>query len=404
MSDLFKTAPKEVTRYFDSKGSVPTFDWRDIAPDEHAFTFTVAKTAGFDVLDDIHDELARAVRDQVPFEEFRQSLTPTLQKKGWWGRAIATDPKTGVPDIVQLGSPHRLKTIYWANTRTAYAAGEWERTQRNKAFLPFILYQRTIARDPRDEHLGFVGIVLPVEHPFWETHYPPNGWGCECTVRQISRREAIALGWSEDQEEPVVVFENWKNKRTGKTEKVPRGIDPGWAQNPGKNRAKNVSSFLSDRVAALPGNRRTAAIEDIVGSPLLKAMYEKPKKGMFLPIAPVRQDLAQALGAEPSFVRLSSDSLQHMINERKERGLTLEDMSSALTVAANPEAAIPLKSKKGFTYLGEANGKKWRLVVKAVTNVRSGETEWWLNSFHRKTRKEIDRIVRRAERDGTLLK
>src|SRR5690606_37926146 len=67
------------------------------------------------------------------------------------------------------------------------------RAQRTKKALPFFLYIRTSSRDPREEHLGWVGIVLPVDHPFWNTHFPPNGWQCKCQVRQITAREAKRL-------------------------------------------------------------------------------------------------------------------------------------------------------------------------------------------------------------------
>lgn len=402
MTDLFKKAPNEVTRYFDSKTNQPTFDWRDIAPEEHAYAFTVAKSAGYDVLDDIRAELSLAIKDQVPFETFRQNLTPTLQKKGWWGRKVVIDHKSGFKQEVQLGSPRRLKTIYWANTRTAFAAGEWERTQRNKAFLPFLLYQRTLAGDPRQEHLSWVGIVLPVDHPFWATHYPPNGWGCECSVRQISKREAISLGWFEDQDEPLIIYEDWTNKRTGVVEKVPRGIDPGWAQNPGQNRARNVSDFLGDHIAAMPPARQKAAIADIVASPLLSAMVKQQAKGAWLPVSAIPQELANAAKLEPAIMRLSSSSLHHILVERSERQLSVDDLRSAIAVTTNPKALQLSKNGKSAVFFGVDNGVGWRVAVKIVRTAK--EAEWWLTSFHRKTTREIDRIARRAAKDETFIK
>ncbi len=268
--DLFKTAPAEVVRYFRAKQSIPTFDWRDIAPAEHAYSWTVAKTAGFDVLEDLRAAVDAAIVNRVPFEEFRQQLTPTLQAKGWWGRRIVEDPRDGVPKIVQLGSPRRLRTIYWANVRTAHAAGEWERTQRTKRFLPFLAYTLSQAERRRLEHEGWVGTVLPVDDPWWDTHYPPNGWGCKCGVRQVSGREAERLGWTENTTSPDPQLRPWRNKRTGQTVMVPTGIDPGWDTNPGKHRARNLAELLSDRIDRLPLRARPAAIADLVASPAFK--------------------------------------------------------------------------------------------------------------------------------------
>lgn len=95
---LFTEAPEEVTRYFDSKTSAPSWDWRDVAPHEHAISFTVAKSAGYDVLDDIRAALSEARRNNVDFGTFAEELEPLLRRKGWWGKA--RDPKTG--KVVQL--------------------------------------------------------------------------------------------------------------------------------------------------------------------------------------------------------------------------------------------------------------------------------------------------------------
>ena len=131
--------------------------------DEHAHAFTVAKSAGFDVLRDIHEALAKAIEERQDFSEFQKGLEPLLRAKGWWGKAPAIDPLTGKEKLVQLGSPRRLKTIYWANVNTAYAAGEWERTWRTRRVLPYLEYLISTAEHKRLEHLAWVGTVLPVE-------------------------------------------------------------------------------------------------------------------------------------------------------------------------------------------------------------------------------------------------
>lgn len=395
--DIFKTAPAEVTRYFETKKSVPTFDWRDIAPEEHAYSWTVAKSAGFDILEDVRGAVDDAIRNRVPFEQFQAQLTPILQDKGWWGRRKVIDPRDGSQTLAQLGSPRRLKTIYWANTRTAHAAGEWERTQRNKAFLPFLVYTLSAAERKRPEHAGWVGVVAPIDDPWWNTHYPPNGWGCKCGVRQITRRAAEGMGWSEGQTGPAVIYEPWHNKRTGETVPVPRGIDPGWANNPGKSRGSNVSQFLTGRISAMTPNRQRIAIEDVVGSPILKAMADGHMPGAYLPVAQMPAKIVEAFGSSANMVRLSSSSLGHILNDAPARDLSVSDLRAALTIFST---GTTIKSSKGgVVVLGSALGTYWRVVVKPAAN----GSEWWLTSFHRKSQGAIESTLRREHRKGNVV-
>lgn len=397
--DLFKTAPREVTRYFDAKETRPTFDWRDIAPEEHAYAFTVAKSAGYDILDDMKTAIGAAIDRRQPFEEFQRNIIWTLNQKGWWGKALEIDPLTGEEKLVQLGSTNRLRTIYWANTRTAHAAGEWERTERNKAFLPFLVYVLSTAERKRPEHERLVGIVAPVDDPIWDRLYPPNGWGCQCRVRQITRREAISLGWQEGEPAFVIVERPWQNKRTGETVMVPEGVDPGWDTNPGKLRGQNVSRFLHDKIAAMPPSRQRVAIDDIVQSPILKAMAEHRLPKSFLPIAQVPEPVAEAFGATAALVRLSSESVEHILQEHAARGLTVNDFRSAIAVLTAPAAVVREPGARSARLYGSSGGAWWRVVVKSA----AGGAEWWLTSFLRKSEKEAKRIIERAARNGHVV-
>lgn len=398
-ADLFKTAPAEVVRYFRAKRSIPTFDWRDVAPQEHAFSWTVAKSAGYDILDDIRAATDDAIVTRVPYDEFARKLTPILQQKGWWGKQRAFDPQDGVEKLVQLGSPRRLRTIYWANVRSAYAAGEWERTQRNKRFLPFLVYTLSVAVHRREEHESWVGTVLPVDHEWWHTHYPPNGWGCQCGVRQISAGEARRLGYTDGMPAPEIVMRKWTNKRTGEVVWVPEGIDPGWQTNPGVSRGRNLSELLHGKVEEMPDYRRAVAIEDIVGSPILKALAERRMPtDSFMPVAQLPVAVVQAMGARTRTVRLSAAGVEHMLHDHSDRALTTEDYRDAIAVMLDPEAAIA--RGRAVALYGLVKGKWWRTVVKSAQD----GLEWWLVSMHRKSEKDVMRQIAKGERDGSRLK
>ncbi|WP_208434612.1 phage minor head protein [Bartonella taylorii] len=397
--ELFKTAPKEVTRYFEAKALIPSFDWRDVAPEEHAFSFTVAKSVGYDILDDFKRAVGEAIKHQVPFQDFQKNLMPILQEKGWWGKKLAIDPKTGEKSVVQLGSPRRLETVYWANTMSAHAAGEWERTQNNKEFLPYLTYALSSSEHKRLEHESWVGFTAPVDDPVWDWLYPPNGWRCKCSVRQVSRYEAEDLGYEEGAEPLQVEQKVWHNKRTGQVEKIPKGIDPGWHLNPGKHRAQNLNHFLSDKISVMGDNDKRIAIEDIVGSPLLEAMFEGRLPRGFIPIAPIPQKVRDAFTTESSLLRLSSDSVKHILLEHQARDLHLDDFRGAIQTLIRPHGVIRRKDTQGVMFFGESGGSWWRFVVKWVAS----KQEWWLTSMHKKNLKEIGRLLDAAEKKGERL-
>ncbi len=244
--------PKEAIEYFRAKGYKTTFDWRDMWQQEHAYAFTVAKVMRNDILQDIRQAVDTALANGTTFEEFRTTLRPTLQAKGWWGIQQMTDPKTGLIKDVQLGSSRRLKTIFDVNMRTAYAVGRWEQVQRTKKNRPFLRYIGIDDGRQREEHRHWNDIILPVDHPFWNEHYPPNGWKCRCSVQQLSERDLEKRGLAVNDKPPSDIDKVWIDKRNGLSVRVPKGIDPGFAYNVGKSRMQALSPPALDKPLAVP--------------------------------------------------------------------------------------------------------------------------------------------------------
>jgi len=89
--------------------------------------------------------------------------------------------------------------------------------------------------------MQWYNVVLPADDPFWQTHTPPNGWGCKCGVVSQSAREVARLKAEEVNgphpvrtDAPPDNYYEWTNKKTGEIMSIPEGIDPGWAYNPGE--------------------------------------------------------------------------------------------------------------------------------------------------------------------------
>lgn len=226
-------APEQAIAWFRAKGFTIGFDWQDVWQEEHARAFTVAKAMSRDLLEDIRTEVDKALSEGSTLEQFSKALRPKLQARGWWGKSLQTDPQTGETKVVQLGSPGRLRTIYDANLRTSYAAGKWQRIQRTKRTLPFLRYVSVMDGRERPEHHDWHGTLLPVDHPWWDTHYTPCGWGCRCDVQALNQRMMDRRGWTITQPRRFPT-RDYVNRRTGEITKLERGIDPGWSYNVGK--------------------------------------------------------------------------------------------------------------------------------------------------------------------------
>ncbi|HDL7388681.1 TPA: hypothetical protein PXN10_001707 [Yersinia enterocolitica] len=271
--------PKEALAWFKAKKLQPGFDFRDVWLEEHSAAFTVAKMTQLDLLNDVKELVTNALATGQTFREFQQVLEPLLVKRGWWGIRDRVDPLTNETKTVQLGSESRLRTLYDTNMRTARTAGQWQRIERTKRAMPYLIYTLGPSREHRVDHLKWANICLPVDDPFWLTHTGPNGWGCKCGIRQVSQYEYEQLlengatqttavyddnGLPTGQvsktktplktEAPLVKNVKWLNKRTGEEELIPEGIDPGWNYNPGINRQAALERQLNTKQQVFDGN------------------------------------------------------------------------------------------------------------------------------------------------------
>lgn len=223
--------PAEVLTYLLQRKVRGSWSHEDVWNTEHAAAFVVAKAAEESVVESIKRAVTEAVENGTPFEEFAANIQPILEKQGWWGKQSRVNPLTGEEEDVQLGSPARLKLIYQTNIRQSRAAGQWSRIQRSKAVLPKLRYRHGHPERPRPDHLAWDGITLPVDDPWWDIHYPQNGFGCQCWVEQVGAHAPTTPEEGVDRELIEV-----ENKRTGQRVQTAKGVDPSFAYNVGKTR------------------------------------------------------------------------------------------------------------------------------------------------------------------------
>lgn len=99
---------------------------------------------------------------------------------------------------------HYLDNVFRTNIQNAYGHGRWQQQQRNKAKRQYLMYSAINDSRVRPAHLALNRIVLPIDHPFWLTHYPPLGFRCRCTVIALTEKQALKYGITPDDKLPEV--------------------------------------------------------------------------------------------------------------------------------------------------------------------------------------------------------
>ena len=374
--------PAEITNYFDQKKLVPGFSWLDVFGEEHAHAFTVAKAVETELLGAFQNTLSGAIKDGLTFEEWKKQLEPELKRLGWWGPRLVSDP-SGIDPAkeVNFSSPRRLRTIFQSSMRSARAAGQWQRIQRTKRALPYILYVRTSAAEPRQEHLAFEGIILPADDPFWATHFPPNGWGCKCSVRQITAREAKSLGYDPGESGPQIVWREFRNRRTGIVTRVPEGIDPGWHTNPGLARAKGLTDRLNLELVDAGPQLADRMVRSFWSSVERDVMVELPERGVSLP-AGVSTALAGELAAKGALVTVFGETARSKLARGETRQQALDQLPNVI----GRGEIIDEQGKEDHRTLIWNDGKRWWLAV--VLKARTGFLR--VVSFRQASTKQVE--------------
>lgn len=309
--------PAKAIEFFRQKGFKIGFDHRDVWQSEHQAAFTVAKAMQLDLLRDIRAEVDAAIEAGTTFEAFKDSLKPNLQKRGWWGKRLMPDPLTGEVKEAQLGSTRRLKTIYDTNLRQAHAEGQWQRIQESKGALPYLMYDHTPSPHERKEHAAWDGMVLPVDDPWWQAHYPVKAWGCKCRVVQMTRRQVERQGLTVGTA-PEEQYTDYVNKRTGEAQRIPAGVDPEFSYPPGGRRAGLVE-HLAQRLERLQQDLQPATVRALSGEPL--AAWATSPQGNW-PIGVLAAQHVAALGARTNVVRLSAETMGKQLREHPEIAAT----------------------------------------------------------------------------------
>jgi len=214
----------EQIAFFRRKVNVNTQSWLDVWQQAHDHAFMVAGANRDDLVLDFRQAVDAAIGNGETLEQFRKRFDSIVAKYGW---------------DYNGGRNWRSRVIYETNLRTSYAAGRWQQLQSIKQRVPYWEYVHSDAvQHPRPQHLAWNGLVLSADDPWWHSHFPPNGWGCQCTVRGRSKRDLADMGKSgPDQAPPIDMQSVTVGQRSpggARDVETPAGVDPGFGYAPGK--------------------------------------------------------------------------------------------------------------------------------------------------------------------------
>lgn len=160
-------------------------EWQQILAEEGVTASLIAE----DMVTSVVEDLARAALDALEqgssLEMFRKDYDRIVKASGWSYKG---------------DSGWHSELVFRMHTGMATAAGRWEQAQRLQAAQPGrVIYARYVTvgdHRVRPTHQEWQGIILPITHPFWQTHWPPNGFNCRCTIQIVLESDLRRYGWT----------------------------------------------------------------------------------------------------------------------------------------------------------------------------------------------------------------
>jgi len=246
---------KEQIAFFRNKKNVLTEHWTDLWQEQHDTGFMVAGANRIDLLADLRSAVDKAISDGTTLAEFRKDFDAIVARYGW---------------SYNGGRNWRSRIIYETNLRTSYAAGRYQQLQALKGVRPFWRYRHSDSvQHPRPLHLAWNNLVLHADDPWWDRHYPPNGWGCQCTVEAMNARDLERLGKSGPDTAPTEILQDvlvGKNGPSPMTVETPEGVDPGFGYAPGRSAYEQLVQNSLLKATKLPALAGAEALAELLAA------------------------------------------------------------------------------------------------------------------------------------------
>ena len=120
-----------------------------------------------------------AAKSFTQMKSLTQALLDDQGKLRTWTQFRAAALEINNEQVMQW-----LEAEYQNAVACSQMASRWIDIKRRQEKLPMLKYVTAGDDRVRPAHAAMDGITLPIDHTFWLSFYPPNGWGCRCDVQQ----------------------------------------------------------------------------------------------------------------------------------------------------------------------------------------------------------------------------
>jgi SPP1 gp7 family putative phage head morphogenesis protein len=169
----------EAIRAFRRKVPMTDPEFRKLDKDARRLAFYVAGVTQARVVQEVRNSIDRAVEEGTTLEQFKEEAGGALAEA--WGGEDAP----------------RLETVFRTNVMGAYNEGRDEvfSDPDVREARPYLRYDTAgDSRVTEDICELMDGTILPADHPWWNTHWPPNHHNCRSMVTALSAEEAQEEG------------------------------------------------------------------------------------------------------------------------------------------------------------------------------------------------------------------
>lgn len=118
------------------------------------------------------------------FHELKETFPALIDENG--NRKPFEQFLSDVKTIHKTYNSQYLKAEYNFAVQSSLMAAKWEQFQKDGDRY-YLQYRTAGDERVRISHKILEDITLPVNSPFWDKYFPPNGWGCRCTVVQVRK-------------------------------------------------------------------------------------------------------------------------------------------------------------------------------------------------------------------------